>query len=244
MMQKSTIAICDILGFTPFVQKNDLNDIINISINWLFRSLHHSIHKNTFPEETPTFNELQKHEGIGLAWFSDTFLFYTKQDTDENLNSLISCIGWLLFETMLVKELRLRCGISYGEAYIDPINSIYVGKPIIEAYQLEKSQAWSGGALTSAAVERIPLDARGGNFLDWYLVPYKVPLKNGDTVNTLAINWTYGLHLPDTFDFPWSPSHEAPLPEDWIKNPTVCEKWYLTKIFHQDVCEHCNKTNK
>jgi hypothetical protein len=57
---------------------------------------------------------------------------------------------------MLRKQSEVRGGISFGEAYIDEEESVFVGKPIVEAYQLEKSQQWAGVALMEKAVERIP----------------------------------------------------------------------------------------
>ena len=40
----------------------------------------------------------------------------------------------------------IRGGISFGEAYINEEESVFVGKPIVEVYQLEKSQQWAGVA--------------------------------------------------------------------------------------------------
>ena len=241
MKKNYTIAICDILGFTDFVQNNPLDDVVESSLDWFRKALHHSIHKNKFPSHIPSLAQLQNQSELGIALFSDTILIYTLEDTEKCLQSLISSIGWLLFETMLTENTRLRCGISYGEAYIDEDNSIFVGKPIIEACQLEKKQAWSGGALTTSAVQRIPKDAGSGKYTDWWVVPYLVPITNYSPLDTLALNWTIGIHDKDSFKFPWSNSYDTPTPGDWKKIPAVCEKWKNTKTFHDKVCQDCKQ---
>lgn len=234
------VAICDILGFSELVENNPLDRVVHSSLEWLSRSLQHSMQKESFPDSTPSMHQLQKHSQVGLAWFSDTILIYTLEDTDACVNVLASTLGWLLFETMLTSDVRLRCGISYGEAHIDSGNGVYVGKPLIEAYQLEKSQAWSGGALTPTAVHRLPPEGRTGQFAyNWFLIPYKVPLKAGKELETLAVDWTVGMHYTGDFSFAWSRANEDPTAEDWRNRPDVCRKWHNTKSFHDSVCRYC-----
>ena len=237
MYSTYTIAICDILGFEKLVAGIQLERIIDNSINWLRRAIHHSIFQSGFPENVPTLDELQKHSHIGIAWFSDTILLYTRQDTDECLLSLISTLYWLLFETMFTSQTRLRCGVSYGKAYMDQANSIYVGMAIVEAYHLEKRQSWAGGALTQDAVKRIPELYRSGEYADCSVIPYKVPIKNGEYFDTLAINWTTGIHTG--LKFQWSSKSSEPTEKDWELRRDVCEKWRNTKKFHDDVCHWC-----
>jgi hypothetical protein len=94
------IALCDILGFSDLVRQTDLHSLVERHLAWLRRSLHHSLHKHTFPAEIPTIVELNAHEKLGIAWFSDTLLFYTRMDDDDALRELYQTVGWLLFETM------------------------------------------------------------------------------------------------------------------------------------------------
>lgn len=236
-MAKYTIAICDILGFSNLVQENPLNEVVEVHLGRLRKALHHSIHRDEFPSEPPSLESLQDQTKLGIAWFSDTVLLYTLEDGDENVRYLINALGWLLFETIRAVGTRLRCGVSYGEAFIDVDNSIYVGKPLIQAYRLEQAQAWSGGSLTCEAVERLPADAHISRSADWFLVPYSVPLKDGRKMDTLAIDWTIGIH--PRLELRWSESHATPPEEEWEERPSICEKWQNTKIFHDQVCRQC-----
>ena len=130
----------------------------------------------------------------------------------------------------------IRCGISYGRAYIDPEKSLFVGSPIIEAYRLEQSQLWAGAALTPAAAERLPQDVRAGTYADWWVIPYRVPTKEQPELREkLAVNWTIGGHPPG-FKLRWSAASDVPTQEDWREKPDVCRKFENTQAFHNSVC--------
>jgi hypothetical protein len=241
-MQKNyMIAICDILGFKNLVNTYSLNVLTKHHIGNFIRSFHHSIHKNDFPVDVlPSLIELTDQSNLGIAWFSDTILIYTLEDTNDCIKNLFVTLGWLLFETNTYGNIHLRCGISYGEAYLDLQNSLFVGKPIIDAYMLEQKQQWSGGALTESAINRLPSYVQTGDIPDWYLVRYNVPLKENIKLNTLAIDWTLGIHQ-SVYKLKWKKGSDEPSESDWKENPDICEKWYNSNKFHDDVCKFCKK---
>jgi hypothetical protein len=146
MPSKYFIAVCDILGFSNLVRDHELHAVVEQSLGWFRKALNHSVHKMNFPSDVPPTADLDRHPEVGIAWFSDTILFYTKEDTDEAIQQLLATIAWLLFETILTGKTRIRGGLAYGEALIDIKNSLFVGRPIIEAHELERSQQWSGAA--------------------------------------------------------------------------------------------------
>jgi hypothetical protein len=252
MKKKYLIAVCDILGFSNLVKQNEIDSIIDNPITFLRRSLWHSLMKTDIPEELPTLDELQSKSRIGVALFSDTILLYTLEDTDDDCKYLLETCGWLLFENMFYHTTRLRIGVSYGEAYIDKKNSIYVGKPIIEAHELEKCQEWSGGALTFQAEERIPINVKtdylykenviNGGIYFWYLYYYDVPLKNDRTERLLSIDWTRGYHHFNKFH--WSLNNAEPTQEEMETKKDIITKWQNTKTYHEEVCRKCFRNNK
>lgn len=195
------------------------------------------------PVTAPPTAELNAHPQIGIAWFSDTVLFYTKQDSDEAVRELLLTVGWLLFETIYEGTTKVCAGISYGEAHIDHENSLYVGKAIVDAYNLEKIRQWSGAALTASACDRVPEMARSGKYVDWWVTPWDVPLKNGNVISTLAVNWNWGLHAPD-WSLRWSRESNLPPSEAWVKDASLCEKFVNTKRFHEAHCHPCRVRNE
>jgi hypothetical protein len=135
---------------------------------------------------------------------------------------------------------RLRCGISYGELYIDLDNRVLVGQPYIDAYELQEQQQWSGGALTTAMVNRLPDIAKSGVFWpDWPIIPYHIPTKNKNILNGFAIDWTFGVHQ-HPWELWWSSESKDPNPLDWKKTYDICEKFMNTRLFHDKNCRLCN----
>jgi hypothetical protein len=238
MKSKYTIAVCDILGFSRLVEEVEIDQIVEGHIAFFRKALHHSMIMGDFPDEPPEFDSLQDNSLLGLAWFSDTILIFTREDSDAALQELIRCLSWLIFETTVGGGTRIRCGVSYGEAFIDPANSLYIGQAIVDAYRMEQLQAWTGGALTSDAVNRVPEHVRRARLADWPLVPYEVPLKGEGKMDTLAIDWTLGIH-DEPLQFLWTRKHPYPTEGDRAEMPDVYEKWLNTKRFHEEVCRWC-----
>lgn len=241
MKRNYTIAMCDILGFSVMVQQKSLDNLVNNVIGWFKQAIFHAMNKDSWPGGTPTLSEIDQNSLIGIAWFSDTILFWTKEDDDNNLREIIQTVAWLTFAN-IQSNTRIRGAISYGEAYIDPANSLFVGKPIIDAYRLESKQQWSGVALTESAVTRLPARIRDARVADWPVVRYNVPLKNGKIMPTIAIDWTYGIH--NDFRLDWSKTNPEPTDGDWKSKYSICEKWKNTRQFHTDVCRYCSRTSK
>ena len=243
MNKNYLIAVCDILGFSKLFddEKNSLDIITDRYVGYLKRSLMHTIYKDFFPDNIPTLEKVRRNSDIGIAWFSDTILLYTKEDTNEQCKTLLQNIGWLIFENMSTPHnaTRLRVGISYGEAFIDEKNETFLGKPIVEAYKLENKQKWSGGALTKKAEERFGNYLASLNPVESWVVPYDVPVGDNTTEKLLAINWTNGIHNNTMKDFYWRYDRHEPSQKECIEHPDVIEKWKNTKEFHKNNCRHC-----
>lgn len=258
MYQTCTIAICDILGFKNLVRDNPLKDVVEKRLGWFRRALWWSIHKRDFPGEAPSLEMLRDQANLGVAWFSDTVLLYTLNDDDDALSNLLQSLFWLIFSTNAESNTRVRCGVAYGEVYIDQKDSIYVGQPLIDAIKLEQSQEWFGGALTERAHQRIPNRFRTGEIYDWPVVEYDVPVKpdphpiklgwgtfepsccqKQNIKKAHAIDWTRHTHL--SLVLPYSGDHPEPTKDDWKKDKDICTKWRNTKAFHDAVCKHCNR---
>lgn len=243
MKQHYFIAVCDILGFSDHIEANPLDIVVNQSLDYFRRSLNHSVHKFEFPSQAPPTSDLDRHKHVGVALFSDTVLFYTKHDTDDAIRELLATVSWLIFETIQQGQTRVRAGFAYGEAYIEPENSLFIGMPIVNAYRFEQQQQWAGGALDCSAYMRIPKEVRFGEYADWWLVEYDVPLKSNAIRRTLALNWNNGIHHPD-WRLRWSMQFDMPSEADWSVNPSVCEKFVNTKKFHEKYCQFCRNDIK
>lgn len=237
MAETRMVAVCDVLGFSNLVLKNDLDIVLSRPVGFVRRALHWAIHKEDFPQSPPSFAELQNQDRIGFSWFSDTVLFYSRDDTDAACINVLETAAWLLFTTMTASDgvaTRFRIGISHGEFHADEANRLFVGRSLVEAARLEANQAWAGGALSESAAVRIDAD-KNHEFVDYWITPYNVPVKNpGKITSRYAIDWTKGGHLK--FDMNWSASTAEP-PSGTCGD--LVTKWRNTRQFHRDVCPTC-----
>jgi len=99
----------------------------------------------------------------------------------------------------------IRGAIAFGEFYIDEDNSIYFGKALISAVNLEKEQEWIGCCLDQGMADVFneynqAWLAEGkpviwqktwlGSVLSRHAIDeYPVPMKNGKSDKRLIINW-------------------------------------------------------
>lgn len=235
---KSLVAICDILGFADYVYRNreDLGFVAS-RLGWIRQAAALALLEKTRIEKVPPLEELQKSSAVGVACFSDTFFFFTKQDTHENCVKLLNTVAALIFLGLSDEGTRIRAGLAYGEVEIDLKDSVFAGVPIIEAHRLERNQLWSGGALAPSAIDRVAVPSgvyTEKPFADWKLIRYDVPLRRDSPVRTdLAVDWTMGIHKGEILR--WSSERPEPSTEDWLERHEVCEKWANTKKFHDSV---------
>jgi len=187
--------------------------------------------------------ELRKQDRVGFAWFSDTVIVYAKTDDDIACRNVLEAVGWLLFATMCTRT-RIRAGIAYGKFFVDPANEIHIGSALVEAYELEQAQQWSGAALTVNAARRIPKRNTSGERYQWWVCDYPIPLKpDSDVENSgYAVDWTQAIH--EKMELLWSLKQPEPSPEDYRERKSVCEKWNNTVKFHREVCTSCFPSNK
>lgn len=244
---KRLVAICDILGFKKFVLRNK-RDLKNITrrFEWIRRAAALALSEKTQINDTPALQELMQSKELGVSCFSDTFIFYTKNDTTNCCIKLINTVATLIFIGLRDPGTKIRAGIAYGDMEIDLDNSVYIGIPIIEAHETEQSQLWSGGALAPSAIERIADESRVYGekpFGDWKLIRYQVPLKSTASITTdIAVDWTRNIHRSEILR--WSQERSEPAVEDWLHNFESCEKWANTKKFHDSIGWCCNRNKR
>ncbi len=236
----SLVAVCDILGFADYVCHSDVEPqyAANTCLGFVRQIAKLVLSEENTVNDVPSFAEISNHSGVGIACFSDTFLVYTKQDTNDNCRLLCNVLSGFIFFGLTQSHTKMRCGVAYGDVEIHEINSVFVGKPIVEAHLLEKSQLWSGGAYAKSAEERISFFAGVNNdrpFADWKVIRYEMPLKtDGKVESNLAVNWTLSTHKPDIVR--WNKHNLEPTEEDWKTSEHICRKWDNTKKFHAQVC--------
>jgi len=202
----------DILGYKSLI-KNDIDYCIDIYYNCIYNKHLAAI---AFADSHTT--DLQPSVQPKLLAISDTFILYHEYYPNENnFEKLQRASAFIISSCYLLRlafeaGIPLRGAISFGEYYIDKENTIFLGRPIVEAHEIEVSQDWSGAILCESAhniikpmfednnLESCILEIKKNNDecktcnrtclfdLNEYLVEYKIPYKEG-TKKGLALRW-------------------------------------------------------
>jgi len=93
----------------------------------------------------------RSNSSIFHAWFSDTFIVYSHDDSQEVFAAFEKMCRW--FMTALIwRNIPVRGSISCGRLYSDEANRIYVGPALINAYEWGERQDWIGLLLCPSCI--------------------------------------------------------------------------------------------
>jgi len=187
------IAMLDILGFKDMLAKNKLANVIGM------------------------YNHLEKKISLMTKWevkhviFSDTLVLYTEipdptfwsQEIVENppiaaVHKLVEILAEIIARVMsgaINMGLPMRCGVAYGNCYIDPLRNIYIGQPFIDAHLTEDAQDWIGVALHPTCFH--PFREYKVEGLFRRLIHWNIPVKEkySKTIELKwTLNWMQGVH--------------------------------------------------
>ncbi len=163
------VAYFDFLGFEKYVEDNSLNYIVN--------------------EYKDVLKSIKEKEGIYFdiitcTWFSDTFLFYAKANSDEFERAFgqIQCLSTSFFREMIFNLKPLRGALTIGEFYAEPEHNIFLGEALIKAYKYAENQNWLGFVLTPEIItllKKYECDKEIG-FCEHTYKKYEVPYKENN----------------------------------------------------------------
>ena len=88
------------------------------------------------------------------AWFSDTFIVYSKDDTVESIDAIDNISRWFCY-FLITGNIPVRGAISCDSFYADSDNGLFFGEALIEAYEYGEAQDWIGFLLCPSAEERL-----------------------------------------------------------------------------------------
>lgn len=243
-VEKFNAVICmlDILGYKDMMIERKLEDLSELYLKTLDDTVYGC--NSILDHQLEKYKRHSDFKGkvYHLEWFqfSDTILLYLRCDENSTfLNHipkyrLFGMTSYLpiLFAHCLQKGIILRGAVAYGEVMINKYKSFIVGKPIIEAYELEKKQKWAGISLCESADQFTKAD----KFEDYEgapgIVKYDVPFEN-EAKNLSVCAWY------------WQHSEEP----DWDKlfnsdKPDVIRKKENTKKFYGTHTINLHYTNK
>jgi hypothetical protein len=150
------IAYFDVMGFKDFAYRNSHQDLVK-----LLRSL--SVSVSAF--DSVNTQKRQQHMLGGITslldppaddfsksvLFSDTVLFFTDSDSDNDLEQILKT-AHVFLGTALQDMIPIKGALAHGEFEVDRQNSIYCGRPLIDAYELAE-EAYCYAAILHHTIE-------------------------------------------------------------------------------------------
>lgn len=164
------------------------------------RSLNFALQKYERAEVMKGFSLFKKYKPASqfcISYvFSDSIILCSHDASRESVARLL-VYAFNLVRTLTIFGFPVRGGISYGDMYVDPGSSVFVGEALTNAYQLEARQEWIGVSISDDVVRAHPeifdQKSEGGEWLSKLFVKYPVPMKGGGEQVLHAINWRWNI---------------------------------------------------
>jgi hypothetical protein len=181
-------AMLDVLGFRRRMDTVPLEDLRDTVVGALVSSaltaellVNHDRSRAGYPSEGL----------LRWAFFSDTVVLWLPSE-ERRAKSALASITYTC-QVMLAKAMwlnvPLRGAIAYGRCIVSPDPVYYLGKPILEAHDIEQRQQWAGVVLCESASALVD-DLDSVRAVRWD-VPLKAGTYGPGTVpkSMLAVDW-------------------------------------------------------
>jgi len=199
---KKFIVFLDILGFKDLVKNNTHGVLLDIFKKFLFLNQYKlangQINQSASSQDELFNTDISK---VHLISISDSIVLYSNDDSIDSFINIVNAASTLL-NVGLKEGLPLRGGISCGEFSAilkEPINQkfdfsrqLLLGKALIDAYELESLQDWSGCVIQEECISNFTSTEEKAklNFIinNHIIKKYNVPLKE-EHKEFNVVNW-------------------------------------------------------
>lgn len=212
------IGYLDILGFKDMIDNNPLNTVYN-SVHRVFKDLKDALDgketksftRGDIPSHIEPYVKQLQLINSGSFIFSDTVIFFIESPEEEEESiKKFEALCWLMNKyivksiltprdkdgkpTKAIKSVAFRGAISYGPCIMDTADAIFLGQPIIDAYELAESQNWMGGIVDKSIDKKWVREIVGVDkkMFDKEIFDYCVPSCHQPT--KYALNWPQAHH--------------------------------------------------
>ena len=169
------IGLFDILGFKQLVQFNQLERLADA-----FTIFRRKVHACALVPHIWGEASLISH-----VVFSDTILVYSHDDSPTALDQIFVFCQTLI-AMLFDSGLPIRGALTTGSTFIR--DDIFIGAPIVQAYQMEQTQEWVGCWVQDACLRS--LSPESPILTRRFVVRYDIPTKSGVAADAWAINWS------------------------------------------------------
>ena len=141
------VACCDILGFKNRVEGFEEQagvGYLNVFVNNFYSKIIDALKRRRQYDRDKVF----------FTWFSDTFMFFTRDDSEDAFGSMHNSFDIFCWE-VISSGWPLRGAIGFGQLYADVSKNLFLGSGIINAYEYAEKQNWIGSIVTPEANNRL-----------------------------------------------------------------------------------------
>lgn len=182
---KRFVAFLDIMGFRDMVFRNTHEDVLGTLEQ--FRIAIRKIRKDARerlkgkPSGWDTF-------GNTIIWpvfFSDSVLLFSSDDSLGSVEHILWGV-YLVISRALLKGIPIKGAIAYGEQTADFKKSLYFGRPLIDAWELQ-NEIVLYGAVLHHTMEKFLIENDLLEEVNSSVLKYPTPLKQG-IINHYLVN--------------------------------------------------------
>lgn len=185
-ISRFVFAMFDVLGFSHWVETADLQTVLDTYHTLIVRAI-------LRPNKKGSLSSVQTPEGMlfvvggppNYAYFSDTILLWCPL-IPPAVGDLVERCSDLICEA-LTMNIPLRGAITLGDAVLDSDTNFFIGKPIVEAHNLERGQEWIGLTFGNSAVWSPFLAQIHGTVIIEYPPPMKEEAKKYSS--PIVLDW-------------------------------------------------------
>ena len=181
------VAFFDIMGFKDMVARSkheeiyemmkQVNELKNISQNTKWGGSEELLVQSTF--------------------FSDSIILYSKDDTNESANAIVSTISSITND-LLTYAIPHKGALAFGRMTMDQVNSIYFGQPLIDAYLLQEELSLYCVVVHASAENEFYIKSHPYNRV---MYEYQCPFKGGSSTHlTIPPIYTFALETFQLID--------------------------------------------
>jgi hypothetical protein len=174
------VAFLDIMGFKDLVFRNNHKEILNMLESF------HPIIKQIESFAAGWLENTELEAGISLVirpvLFSDSIVLISYSDSVLSAVNMLLTVGQI-YDESIDKRIPLKGAVACGEQTADFEKSLYFGKPIIDAYELQNELLLYGVVLHHTMEKKL----KELKFND-FICNYDVPMKSG-RIKHFLIDW-------------------------------------------------------
>jgi hypothetical protein len=135
--RRAWICYLDLLGFKKLVRR----DIVG------------AVHRYYQARETVE-DWIRRNPPLQLDCWSDSFVIHSLDDSPASFWRIEQAARFIMNENLL-RHVPIRGALACGAAYVVREDSIFIGEPLIEAYEHAENQDWIGFLLCRSATRRL-----------------------------------------------------------------------------------------